>query len=263
MTPRPHQSIDQRSSPNGTSAHNQSDGPTVQRSALPAGRASDSQTDRANPQDFDQSLQLSRSCDPNATPRTDIIPLAALASSPSSYRLNRRDLLVLAAAGAAVLSMPRWLQSASAQATTTIITKTPDPKSQQHADFLALSTLLTSNTPRNATISARLYAALSAQVIEFEKQSADLWQFVQTQQIKDVDALVTAVASNADLTKVLHQIVGAWYLGVVGSGPQAKVIAFDQALMFDAVRDAVVVPTYCRAAPGYWTTQPAVLKARV
>lgn len=263
MTPRPHQSVDQRSSPNGTPAQNPPDRPPVQRSAPPSGPTSGNPTERDNHPDADQSLQLSRSCDSGATPGTDIIPLAAVASSPPSYRLNRRDLLLLAGAGVAVLSMPRWLQPALAQATTTTITKTPDPKRQQQADFLALSTLLTSNIQRNATMSARLYAVLSAQVIEFEKQSADLWQFVQTQQIKDVDALVAAVATNADLTKVLHQIVGAWYLGVVGSGPQAKVIAFDQALMFDAVRDAVVVPTYCRAAPGYWTTQPAVLKERV
>jgi hypothetical protein len=64
----------------------------------------------------------------------------------------------------------------------------------------------------------------------------------------------------------LHRIISAWYLGVAGDGGVAggaKVIAFEQALMFDQVRDAVVVPTYCRAAPGYWITQPAVLKARV
>lgn len=175
--------------------------------------------------------------------------------------LKRRELLLLAGAGFAVLSMPRWLQPASAQTTAAVVTpNTAAANSQQQRDFFALSALLTANSKLNPHTSARTYAALSARVIEFEKESADLWKFSQAHQIEDVDALAAAVAGNAALSRVLHQIVSAWYLGVVGNGAQAKVIAFEQALMFDPVRDAVVVPTYCRAAPGYWATQPAVLK---
>jgi len=179
--------------------------------------------------------------------------------------LKRRDLLLLAAASFAVVSMPRWLQQASAQSTTATVAtpKTPAANSRQQDDFYALSALLTANSTLNPHTSARSYAALSAHVIEFEKESADLWQFAQAHQIKDVEALVAAVASHVALSKVLHQIVSVWYLGVVGEGAEGKVIAFEQALMFDPVRDAVVVPTYCRAAPGYWVTQPAALKARV
>ncbi|PUA17927.1 sorbitol dehydrogenase family protein [Glaciimonas sp. PCH181] len=189
----------------------------------------------------------------NATPQA--ISSAVFAPSASPHLLKRRNLLLLAGASFAVLSMPRWLQQASAQSTTVITPKIPAADSQQQRDFLALSVLLTARPKLNSRTSARTYAALSAQLVEFEKQSADLWQFAQTQQIKDVDALVAAVESNADLSKVLHQIVSAWYLGVVGNGAQGQVIAFEQALMFDPVRDAVVVPTYCRAAPGYWVKQ--------
>lgn len=171
--------------------------------------------------------------------------------------LKRRELLLLAGAG--VLSMPRWLPPVSAQ-TTTVTPRTATANSRQQSDFFALSVLLTANSKLNAHTSARTYAALCAQVIEFEKQSADLWQFSQVHQIKDVEAFSAAVAGNAALSRVLHQIVSVWYLGVVGNGVQGKVIAFEQALMFDPVRDAVGVPTYCRAAPGYWVTQPAGLK---
>lgn len=255
MKPRPEPSIDQRSSPSDSSDQYQCDGACTQIS-----------DDNGNHQSADQSDEHSRSCTSNATPYTDSIShnnTTLTTATLAAACFSRRDLLLLAGASFAALSIPRWLQPASAQTATTIINKPPDVQNQQQADFLALSSLLTSNIKRNPTISARLYSALTAQVIEFEKQSSDLWKLVQSQQIKDVEALVAAVASNDGLTRVLHQIVGAWYSGMVGSGPQAKVIAYDQALMFDAVRDAVVVPTYCRAAPGYWAIQPATLKARV
>jgi fructose 5-dehydrogenase small subunit len=197
---------------------------------------------------------------PNENPPSNCQPtLPSVSNNPGI--LKRRELLLLAGAGFAVLSMPRWLQPASAQTTTAVVTpKTATANSQQQSDFFALSALLTANSKLNPHTSARTYAALCAQVIEFEKQSADLWRFSQVHQIKGVEALSAAVAGNAALSRVLHQIVSVWYLGVVGSGVQGKVIAFEQALMFDPVRDAVVVPTYCRAAPGYWATQPAVLK---
>lgn len=195
---------------------------------------------------------------PNLPDRTNASPqaISSVVSSPTSPPLlKRRNVLLLAGASFAVLSMPRWLQQASAQTSMVITPKIPAADSQQQRDFLALSLLLTAKATLNSRTSVRTYAALSAQVIEFEKQSADLWQFAQSQQIKDVDALDAAVASNADLSKVLHQIISAWYLGVVGNVTQGQVIAFEQALMFDPVRDAVVVPTYCRAAPGYWVTK--------
>src|SRR5579864_4472245 len=88
--------------------------------------------------------------------------------------LKRRELLLLAGAGFAALSMPRWLPPASAQTTTTTLApKTAAANSQQQSDFLALSALLTGNSKLNPHTSARTYAALSAHVIEFEKESAD------------------------------------------------------------------------------------------
>ncbi len=51
-------------------------------------------------------------------------------------------------------------------------------------------------------------------------------------------------------------IIAAWYVGVAGNGPKAAVIAYRDALMFAAVADVLTVPSYCRAAPGAWTTKP-------
>lgn len=181
------------------------------------------------------------------------------------FSASRRNLMLLAGVSFAMMSIPRWLQQAAAQ-TVTPAASPPSANTQQQANFMALSALLTGAAKLNPRTGARLYSALSTQAIEFEKQAAALWQYSVDHKIKDVDNLAAAVGADSALSLVLHRIVSGWYLGVVGDGGVtggAKVIAFEQALMFDQVRDAVVVPTYCRAAPGYWTTQPAVLKARV
>lgn len=179
--------------------------------------------------------------------------------------------MLLAGASFALTSIPHWLQQASAQNLTPAVPPAGANNQQQTAqtaqtNFMALSALLTATPKLNPRTGARIYSALSTQAIEFEKQAAALWQYSRDHKIEDVDNLASAIASDSALTLVLHRIISAWYLGVVGDGGVtggAKVIAFEQALMFDQVRDAVVVPTYCRAAPGYWVTQPAVLKARV
>ncbi|WP_082793267.1 sorbitol dehydrogenase family protein [Collimonas pratensis] len=184
---------------------------------------------------------------------------------PGAFSASRRKLMLLAGASFALTSIPHWLQQASAQNLTPAVPPA-GANNQQQTDFMALSALLTATPKLNPRTGARIYSALSTQAIEFEKQAAALWQYSRDHKIEDVDNLASAIASDSALTLVLHRIISAWYLGVVGDGGVtggAKVIAFEQALMFDQVRDAVVVPTYCRAAPGYWVTQPAVLKARV
>jgi fructose 5-dehydrogenase small subunit len=187
------------------------------------------------------------------------------ASGSGAFSARRRNLMLLAGASFAMMSIPHWLQQASAQS----ITPAAPPASadnQQQSNFMALSALLTAAPKLNPRTGVRIYSALSTQAIEFEKQAAALWQYSQDHKIQDVDNLASAVGNDSALSLVLHRIISAWYLGVVGDNGVtggAKVIAFEQALMFDQVRDAVVVPTYCRAAPGYWVTQPAVLKARV
>jgi hypothetical protein len=53
------------------------------------------------------------------------------------------------------------------------------------------------------------------------------------------------------------KIVRAWYLGLVGDGPEATVVSYEHALMFDAVADALKPRTFCAAQPGYWAQKPA------
>lgn len=58
--------------------------------------------------------------------------------------------------------------------------------------------------------------------------------------------------------KIAKTILSAWYLGVVTSGKQTKLIAYENALMFDSVSDVLVIRSYCSNRPGYWANKPLV-----
>ena len=125
-------------------------------------------------------------------------------------------------------------------------------------EFLQLSKLLTGRSELDAETSWRLNAALTATHQDFPAQVSACASFARAHGFATVEPLAAALdAQNPQLAAVLHAIVTAWYVGVAGDGPQAKVIAWREALMFDAVGGVLPAPSYCRAAPGYWTAKPS------
>lgn len=124
-------------------------------------------------------------------------------------------------------------------------------------EFLQLSKLLTGRADLNAETSRRLNAALTAAHQDFPAQVSACASFARAHGFATVEPLAAVLdVQNPQLAAVLHIIVSAWYVGVAGDGPQAKVIAWREALMFDAVGAVLPTPSYCRAAPDYWTAKP-------
>lgn len=118
------------------------------------------------------------------------------------------------------------------------------PSAPAPEPFMALSRQLTGVTTLDTTLGARLHAAL-------------------LQRDPDLDAKVTALARNtgtatADTTLAAAQaaILKGWYLGVVGSGKNATVIAYEHALMYAPLADVCVLPTFARGEPHYWARPP-------
>jgi fructose 5-dehydrogenase small subunit len=128
--------------------------------------------------------------------------------------------------------------------------------------FLTLSQTLTGRSPLDPILARRYLNALSAQDTNFGTQFIALLKFVALSPETGPEVLAATLdRQNADLGKVLHRIVSAWYTGVVGEGANAQVIAYQGALMFVAVEDVVMPPSYCRAAPFYWTAKPPQVTA--
>ena len=58
------------------------------------------------------------------------------------------------------------------------------------------------------------------------------------------------------LRRCRAEIVTAWYLGVVGEGERARVVAFEKRSTPWSVADVLKPPTYCYGVYGSWTKKP-------
>jgi len=163
--------------------------------------------------------------------------------APTSRAPSRRSLV--AAAAAAFLLAAGWRAAA-------------EPVEQyDDVEFMRLSRLLTDRTNLDPRTGHRLNAALTSAYRGFSTQVAACTAFASAHGLTAAESFAAALQSQQPLlAPLLHIIAAAWYTGVAGDGPLASAIAYREALMFDTVGDVLAVPSYCRAAPGYWTSKP-------
>ncbi len=175
-----------------------------------------------------------------------------LTANAAPISRSRRNVLAAAASIAVASGMPVWTWAVT-------VPSAPSPGAaalKVPGDFMELSRLLIPDTKLDQRIAARLYAALIAQDGGFVRQAQALLEFARAARIGAVEALATAAQDDAAHMATLGKIISAWYLGVVGGDVGGTLVTFELALMHRQVQDAVVAPTYCRAAPGYWVKPP-------
>jgi hypothetical protein len=127
------------------------------------------------------------------------------------------------------------------------------------AAFLDLSRLLTGRSDLSADTAGRLLAAFAAADDSFPQLVKALSEFAQAHGLSTTEALLAAADKQGrGLSAQLRSVLRAWYTGVVGSGPAARVVEDRDPLMFAAVADALAPPSYCRASGLYWTATPPV-----
>jgi hypothetical protein len=116
--------------------------------------------------------------------------------------------------------------------------------------FMDVSAALTGVPSPAADLGAVIYKELLALV-------PDLNELVTALPDQMADGVIKAEAPQA--TKdVAAAIVRAWYLGIVGTDAQARVVAYEHALNYAQVSDVVVLPTYARGEPHYWAEPPVL-----
>jgi hypothetical protein len=123
--------------------------------------------------------------------------------------------------------------------------------------FLDVSRLLTRRRALDAVLARRIYEELGTKLPRFDYRIDAMRRFIDAEGIGDVEALMAALdREDRDLAALARTVLAAWYTGVVGDGADARLVAYQNALMFDTVRDVVAVPSYCLAAPGAWAARP-------
>ncbi|OZI30992.1 hypothetical protein CAL29_23865 [Bordetella genomosp. 10] len=171
---------------------------------------------------------------------------AATQDDPS---LPQRRTVILGLVGAtletALLGLPTLLPTAaSAQ---------PAPAAAASEGFLALSRALTDRHNLNPVTARRIEAALAGSGV---RQAGELPRLVALAAGQADGKSLLAAAANAGLRDLAEDILAAWYTGTVGTGAKAMVVAYQEALMYQPVRDALPVPTYCNFGPLWWKGVP-------
>lgn len=164
-------------------------------------------------------------------------------SHDAPFSMRRRDWLAGAAAATTLVVIP-WKFAGSAE---------PPPG---QTGFMRLSQYLTGRATLDTAMGQRIYAALLGNNPQFPEQSQQLLRLIESRNLT-TDSLAGALSSEKpELGPLPGQIMTAWYLGVVGTGVQARVLAFEHALNAQTVADQLKPPTYAYGAPGSWSLAP-------
>ncbi|MFL9926768.1 sugar dehydrogenase complex small subunit [Herbaspirillum lusitanum] len=125
------------------------------------------------------------------------------------------------------------------------------------AAFLKFSTRITGHADLKPETAGRIEAAMRKNYPDFAAQAPRLATLLQDHQ--EPKALLAA-ATDAGLRELALAIVAAWYTGTVGSGKNAVVVSYAEALMYQPVADGQTVPTYCNYGPLWWTKAPPAIR---
>lgn len=169
--------------------------------------------------------------------------------------LTRRDAVLAAAAVAAQAALFGWPGAGGAQPAPAAAgsTATGTVDGEAIARFLAFSRAITGHDDIDPTTAARIREAMLQGDAAFAQQAASLAGLVQPGIAPE--ALLGA-ATSAGLREAALAVVTAWYTGTVVAGQKTTVVAYEQALMYRPVADALTVPTYCNEGPMWWTAAP-------
>ena len=126
-----------------------------------------------------------------------------------------------------------------------------------HGAFIAVSALLAGRKVLDQGLADRLYKALSQEDPGFPQAAASLMQLINQQQIDLLTLQKTLDDSKSPLAHLPRKIVKAWYMGIVGDGANARVLAYEHALNAVIVSDILKPPTYAYGSYGSWARKPS------
>lgn len=114
------------------------------------------------------------------------------------------------------------------------------PSSKPLDTFMTLSEALTGKKGLSRVVGERLMQALLKGPLK------------TTDNLSQLAGALFAGQLNPNREAHLLAILEAWYLGVVDN----VVITYEEALMFSAVSDTLVIRSYCPDKPGFWADKP-------
>jgi hypothetical protein len=125
------------------------------------------------------------------------------------------------------------------------------------ASFLALSAFLVGRGKLDAQQAQRLFDALKSDDPKFPAAIRDLLAYVNARKPDPMQLQQMLDEEKSPLAAVPRAIASAWWLGIVGTGDNARCLAFEKALNAQLVADVLKPPTYAYGPHGSWSGKPS------
>jgi len=122
--------------------------------------------------------------------------------------------------------------------------------------FLALSAIIAGRQSLDSVLAKNLYNALLADDPSFASGVKDLLTLINERHIDPMQLQKVLDDEKSPLAPLPKKIATAWFMGVVGSGVKARVLAYENALNAQIVADKLKPPTYAYGVYGSWSKKP-------
>lgn len=127
---------------------------------------------------------------------------------------------------------------------------------QEQGAFVALSAIIAGRQSLDPVLAKLLFQALVEEDAGFPQAAKDLLALINERQLAPGQLQKTLDDEQSPLVAVPRKIATAWFMGVVGSGLQARCLAYEQALNALMVADVLKPPTYAYGPYGSWARDP-------
>lgn len=127
---------------------------------------------------------------------------------------------------------------------------------QAQGAFLALSAIIAGRQSLDGGLAKRYFDALTADDPGFPVAAKALLALINDRKIDPMQLQQVLDDEKSPLAPLPRKIATAWFMGIVGSGEKARVLAYEDALNAVIVADVLKPPTYCYGAYGSWANKP-------
>jgi fructose 5-dehydrogenase small subunit len=163
--------------------------------------------------------------------------------SPTAFNLARRKVLVGGLIIGGIAALP----------TLPVIAAPTSWSDQSAARFMEISLLLVPHR-LNEEVGKRMGTAMAALNPSLSQQIDGLLAIAREKNARIVEDFFADVP-DGPLKETALSIISAWYLGVVTDAPDAEVLAYEYALMYQPTRDVMTIPSYAISGPNGWTAE--------
>ncbi|MCO6056812.1 sorbitol dehydrogenase family protein [Pseudomonas sp. MOB-449] len=122
--------------------------------------------------------------------------------------------------------------------------------------FRAVSEFLTGRRALRGGLEGDIFQALTAIDPNFPGLVSQLLAVINERRLQVSQLQAVLDAGFPELAPLPRQIASGWFLGVVGSGFEARSVAYEHALNAEIVEDVLEPQGFCLGNPGVWAEPP-------